>query len=46
MLALDSEFFKLVVLLENAENLGSVLLRWLVRRRAVYFGHGGRVGGG
>ena len=31
MLALDGEFFKLVVLFENAEAWDSVLLRWLVR---------------
>ena len=45
MLALDGEFFKLVVLFENAEAWDSVLLRWLVRRRVVYFGHGGRMDG-
>ena len=41
MLALDGEFFKLVVLLENAETWDGVLLCWLVRRGALHFGHDG-----
>jgi len=46
MLALDGEFFKLVVLFENAETWDGVFLCWLVRRRALYFGHDRRMSGG
>ena len=43
MLALDMEFFKLILLFENAEAWDSILLRWLVHRLVVYFGHDGRM---
>ena len=33
-------YFKLVALFENAETRDG-FFRWLVRRRAIYYGHGG-----